>query len=547
MKITFFIYLAIVNCSLCSRASETIDNNDAPGVFIFSAAEFAGSAQMFGEILVQNGLPPSSLNIYVEQDIFGIKEFSLEVIKHSLDLPKVLILFSFHGADSGGCSSCFAQEYCMQGDLCAQNSFICAQQIVDDFIVPLEGKEITLFFKSCFSGHFAQKVKELSSRITWTSATPIALVATDNNTETSTICFPYPHYSWEKTKFDHWTNLNHAELYEKMQNFSDYVNFVNSCDDFFKFTLLELNDGENIKLAGFGLKDFNLMPFKELVHRNKLRENINEKLKDIDITNLIVLIAESERSYENLRHKDMWLNAFGHRGVEAKNIHWIKDKANPAHAQVHDFFSNFDFIKPHHNVLLFIRGDDGLIEPFSLFSANTRPLEWNLVFGQKLLNAECIAEIILPKISKAHRSLVLLCSPHSDIGHEQLTSLVEQKYLNIGVVSFFDPQRRFNFSLFQGWHMGFLAPLYAGEFLYYTDGLYEEAFPKNSLLRSLSLEGFELLEKMNSFKDYIEFVQKMIMVVRPNDFAVKVYNTHKNDLKDFGFLPNIVPSSWKTW
>ncbi len=526
-------------------------NDNLSGVFIFTSAEFNQSSEEFSKILESNGMDSLAIRMYVENDVFGFNEFKNEVIKHSADLKSVMILFSFHGADAGRHFECANMSTCLQGNLCAiGEQFISAENIVDNFLTPLEGKEIALFFKSCFSGHFAYKVKALASSKFGSTPTPIALIATDNNTETSTMCFPTPDYSFQHTKFYHWQDSAAAMKYEQMQNFFDYVEFVNTYGPKFNFTFFAINGGKNIEIVKFGFKDTIIKPYEESQKKNKIYNQISEKLSGLNLSNLTVLFVESERNYKNLAHGDMWLKAFIQNGALKENIHWIKPAkigADVNNSQVHSIFETFDFIPEHHKVLLFIRGDDAITQD-SLFNRESLQ-EWALLYSEdKILTAERISELFLSKLQKTSRLLVLICSPHGDYGFKQLVSLLDaEKSKNIGVVAFYSPEREFNNSKFAGWPMGFMAPLYGQQFLFKTGGIFKAIYPKDLHWQKQAIANLELFVKMNSFEDYLKFLQSSEIFYVPKQITVNVHNIEQNDLSDFAFIPSELPKSWYEW
>lgn len=534
------------------------------GVYIFTSAEFEASSKAMGDMLVHNGAEKNEVHVYVESATFGFEEFRREVIAQSKDLHSVMIIFHFHGADAGGCGAEDHSCKCLQGNLCAIDrnvvstnpdtksiSYISAENIVEGFIVPLIGKEITLFFRSCFSGHFAKKVRKIAASKSLGHATPIAIISTDNNTVTKTMLFPEPTYSRKDTLLRHWTDLKCADQYEAMRSFSDYVQFVNGCNSGFTFTFSALNGGESIEFEKFGFKDLTLYPAQELRQKNTLYEGIADKLQKVDVSELTVLVVETDREYENLAYGDMWIKSFITNGVEEKSIHWIKptksvaDQKNP---QVHSLEENFDFIPAHNKVLLFIRGDDESSK--KPLTSETEPGQWDMVFGQNhLLRAEEISERLLPKVGMAHQILILLCSVYADVGFDQLIPLVDKgDFRTVTIVSFYATDRTYSRSPLGGWSMGFIAPLYFTDFLFYPSGKFQELRPHDEKLRKQVLEGLELFKNMISFEDYLLFLQKAEHSSMPQSVKVKVFNGKPNDLADFGFLPSkALPPLWKEW
>lgn len=516
-------------------------NEEKVGIFVFSAEEFAESKDEFSDAIANNGVDKTAIKSYVESNTFGFQDFSREVIAQSGDLTKVMVIFHFHGANAGGCKGCDASPMCLQGNLCAKHDrYIGAQQIVDDFLVPLAGKELALFFQSCFSGHLAQKVQHIASKKTWEKPTPIALIATDNNTPTSSVYFPYPDFAWTTTKFDHWLKKEHAQRYETMKTFPEFVEFVNMWGKFFTFTFFGVHGGEKIDIVPFGFKNVSLKPYQEMFAVEELYRAIDKKLSTVDVSNLVVVIVERERQYENLKNGDMWIKAFEQHGVARANIHWAKaekataDEGNP---QVHTFADDFDFIKADNNVLFFVRGDE---------IVDDSPL-WRLMHrGDSVVTINDLATTLLPKMTHAQRVLVLLCSTYADQGFKEFVPRITDQR-NVGVVAFFTPSRSLHRSTMYGWPMGMLAPFYNSSFLFMCDGDFQNVYPKCPRMREVGLQGLNRFESMVSFEDYLKFLQKFETFPAPENMAVISHNVERDDLARFGFLPNKLPATWYRW
>lgn len=509
-------------------------------LYTLSTEEFQPETKVFTDHLVKNGLDQRAVQSYTQKSTFGFNAFSQEVIKQSTNATRVMVLFHFHGVEAGGCAGCKDSAQCFHGNLWADEGFISAQQIIDDFIAPLEGKEVVLFFWSCFSGHFAKKVEQLASKKVWGKSTPLALIATDNNNPTGTFAFPHPDFARMHSRFKHWESLQCAALYERMVSFKDFTQLVNCSETSFTFSFLSLNGGEFIDSVQFGFKDLAIKPLDELNQIALMYKNIEDKLGVVDVSNLRVIMVERERIYANLAYNDMWLSALVQNGVAPEHIHWIKAEGNvdPANSQVHALGDDLDFIESHHNVLLFIRGDDAVLGT-----------TWQLLFDKdSYLNPSDIAGLVVPKLSKANRVLLLLGSTHADLGFDKLLPLLADAPLkSFAVVAFYSPKRDFNRMLLLGWPMGFLAPLYEGKFLFYPSSMYRELTMNSEECRQLALRSLLVFETMVSFESYLEFIQKGCHSYVPKELAVKTHGTQESDLKEFGFLPSAMPKLWYGW
>lgn len=520
---------------------------DKIGVFIFSSREFADSGKEFAASLEKNGLDARAISTYLESQKFGFDDFNKCVRESSSDLGTVMMIFNFHGLDAKECHACEPSENCLQGNLCAlEEKFISAQQIRDDLLLPLAGKKIVIFFKSCFSGHLAKKVQDVAKLVAWEKSTPIALVATDNNALTSTIGFLFPKYMRNATLFTHWKNIEQAQRYEKMVNFEDFVSFVNNEKNTgFTFSFFSINNGSNIQLADMGFKNTSLRPSAEIQDIENLYEKIEKKIAHIDLSKLIILLVETRRNYEFIFDGDPWLNAFKEKGVAIDRIHWLREKKighETTNSQVHLFQDGLDFITPENNVIVLVRGDDS-------YSSQIFPHSWSLdLDGLNSLSAETIINNIFPKLKHAQRVLLVLVSTHSDFALEHVVKMSRNKVPdNLALVSFYSSDRTNNYSSYRSWPWGYLAPLYHnGNYKYYCSIKYQSDFPDMGEKRSLAIQGLEAFASLENFEDYLFFLNKAAAIIY-DDICIKTHNTHSQDLDIFGFLPPKMPEIWRGW
>lgn len=536
-------YLFIIAAFLLFKsvlfAAET---RDKIGVFIFSSTALAKSGKEFARSLEKNGLDASAIRIYLEREKFGFDDFSKAVIESSSSLNKVMILFTFHGADAGGCNACQPLDNCFQGNLCdLKRKYISAQQIGNDFLLPLAGKEIVIFFKSCFSGHLAKKLHDLAMLMAWERPTPIALVATDSNTITNRIGFVFPNYMPNQTLFSHWENLEQAQRYEKMANFQDFVHFVNAEETEFTFSFFSINNGTSIQLVDFGFKNPLLQPNVELQELKNIYEEIEKKIAKVDLSKLIVLIIETRRNYKDINKCDPWLNSFLEKGVPKEKIHWLRAEKigdEIINSQVHLLQDCFDFISPEHNILILVRGDEPNAQKIS-----SPP--WNLKLdSHNILSAETIIKNIFPKLKNAERALLLMVSTHADIGLSQLVEMSgNQLPDNMGLVSFYSSDRANNYSSFGSWPWGCLAPTYyTGEHRFYCNvqGLGSSTVEK----RSRALRALKAFGNIINFEHYLIFLTEAASIMF-EDIYIKTHNARSEDLSSFGFLPRKIPLWWR--
>lgn len=549
IKYVMTCFAILLSSSLVVVAADTRVDDVQHGAFILSSEEHKLGTKETSEYMVANGLPSSAMHFYSERSDFGLDEFSNEITRHAAHLTTVFVMFHFHGANDGGCDGCHLSSQCLQGNLCFQGSnFISASEIVGKILVPLEGKKVVLFLQSCFSGHLGEKIMQVLAARNWEKKTPIAIISTDDNKPTSAIYFPRLEYSRSKTQFTHWSDKDIAQKYESMRTFRDYVDFINAWGQHFFFTFRGLHGGEEIELSPFGFKDTHVHPLQAIQKKEDLYGQIKEKLKDIDLSNLVILVAESKICYQNFANDDMWIDAFRYNGVLPQNIHWIKkDKtADVGNPQVHGFFDEFDFISPEQRVMLFVRGIDHVdIDPFFL----SEPSLWSIAFGDdRIMGAERIANVLVPKIAHAKRVMVLLCSSHANVGFGQVVSLLSLEQLNnVAVVSFFSPRENFNLAGILAWPMGSVAPHYGKELHFHADSLFYNAFPKCESVYEKGMNSLENFVGITNFESFLEFTRVATQSPFSKDIDIMTHNVDESDLRDFGFLPTSLPHTWFKW
>jgi len=498
-----------------SKSYEEKKNEDSYKVFTFSENGIGTVRDSMKNIFVNdNGFNDQNFYDYkTSEDVKTFEEFETKVLENINDNDLgVMLYFYFHGANNGGCTCKENCEFCLQGNLCIEENRYLSGQKIADLVNKIPTQEIVIFSYSCYSGHFIEKIENYLLK-NETNKT-IVLVSTDLDATTTTSNISFPYFS----SFEMFSsNRKLSESYLKVKNFKDYVNLVSDNTNH-NFTSRGINAGdEKINPINYGFLNPKFESKYEKIDVTKSK--LNAFLKEVDLSNLFIFVLQTEGTYANLKHGDMWIEAYKKNGVKQENIFFIKEN------ELKSFTENFSNIPENARVLLLLRGVD---MPESDTGIERSPIVgWTLALDKKFIEMLSISSFFYETLLKKHDSMVLILSPYADEAQKELSLY----HPDLKIVCFWTADRSQTLGSIFDWKFNMISPFYEQT----------QMSPYNNEILNYYLSHADKFGDIKTFQDYLNWKTAGIssnIEVQTNGIDEKI------DLEKFGFLPKKIPKNW---